>query len=288
MLILAMIAVLQVGCGSSVPGTPEGTVEAVAKGISEKQPDIVWEAMPASYQEDVNGLIHQFAEAMDESVHEKLFEVTSKLENVLSSKKEFIVNSKMLSQGPIDKAEFEKNYDSLVDLIAAVNNSDVADLGALKNADAGDMLASTGRDVMEALAALSAASKDDPMGDMLDELKGIKVEVLSSDENAAKVKTTVGDKVEEIDLVKVDERWVPKEMAEGWDDGIAMAKKNLEEMAKAMKENKMQQIGMLGGIEATLDELLKVESQEEFDQFLEGMGGNLPMGRLPFGSGLPF
>lgn len=288
MLVLVVISLMLVGCGSSVPDTPDGTAKAVMNGIGEKNPYIIWEAMPESYRKDVNDLIHKFAEEMDPDVHKKFFSVTGKMEKLLKDKKDFVINSEMVKLSKVNTEDFKKNYNSVVELIAVINDSDLSNLDRLKSADGGDILKGSGRDLMEAVAAISSAMKEDEFGKNMEELKKATVEVISSDEKTAKIKTKVGDDEDEIELVKVDDRWVPKELADDWDKNIVNMKKQIEAMCKGMKEDKMGTITTLGGIETGLDLLMDIDSQEEFDKQIGALMGKMPMGIPGMGRGLPF
>ncbi len=271
MLVLVVIALMQVGCGSSVPDTPDGTAKAVMNGIAENKPDIIWEAMPESYRKDVNDLIHKFAEEMDPDVYKKFFSVTEKMEKLLKDKKEFVINSEMVKLSKVKTDDLKKNYDSVVDLIAVINDSDLSNLDQLKSADGGDFLKSSGRDLMDAIATISSTMEEDQFSKEMEKLKNAKVEVISSDEKTAKIKTKVGDDEEEVELVKVDDRWVPKFIADDWDEGVVMLKKQIEEMCDFIDDNKMQAIAYLASVEGVLDAMLAIDNQEEFDASLEGV-----------------
>ncbi len=289
---LMVLAAMQFGCGSSVPDTPDGTVDAVAKGIANKQPDIVWEAMPESYKKDVNDLIHRFASKMDKEVHAKAFAVMGDLETLLTDKKEFILNSDMVRQSPLEKDKLEANYDQFVAIFSTIANSELADLEDLQSADGGDILEGTGRELMQSLAALSASSEDDEMNKELKKLSEIKIEKVSGDDKTAKLKVTVGDKEEEVELVKVEDRWVPKEMADSWDDQMVKMKEGIDEMAEAMSKNKVKTMQLLGGLQTTIQTLNSAENQDQFNEYLkqaqQEMMGSLPPLLGGGGPGMPF
>jgi hypothetical protein len=108
-------------------------------------------------------------------------------------------------------------------------------------------------------------------------LNSVQVEIVSSEAETAVVKITVPDEdPEEVELVLVEERWVPKEMADSWADDIAKAK---EELAgwdeQKIAESKVQAMMMLGMVESFLDQLAKVESSEEFDQAIGSIMGGM-------------
>jgi hypothetical protein len=43
------------------PDTPDGAIRLVIAGMQEKRPEALWNFLPASYQKDLNDLVHHFA-----------------------------------------------------------------------------------------------------------------------------------------------------------------------------------------------------------------------------------
>ncbi|MCX9080156.1 MAG: hypothetical protein OIN84_19510, partial [Candidatus Methanoperedens sp.] len=190
-----------VGCTAksapSVPATPEGTVETVAKALADKQPGVIWNALPASYQKDVNGLIQLFAQKMDKEVYDKSFEVLNKAIKVLGDKKDFILGHPMLAEGPMKKDELKQNWDSVVGMFRTLTGSEIRTLASLKSLDVGKFLSGTGAKIMAQASQVSKAAKDDEMGKALDKLSKIKVEVVESGADAAKLRVTMPDETPE-------------------------------------------------------------------------------------------
>ncbi len=99
MLCLGLIATAGItGCGSkggsnapaptkvSIPATPDGTVTAVAQAVADGKLEAVWQAMPESYQGDINEQIEHFAEHMDGEVWNKSIGIVGKLAQILETK----------------------------------------------------------------------------------------------------------------------------------------------------------------------------------------------------------
>src|SRR4029077_19503673 len=47
-----------------IPETADAALCTILEGLHESRPGAVWDALPASYQRDVNGLVHLFATRM--------------------------------------------------------------------------------------------------------------------------------------------------------------------------------------------------------------------------------
>ncbi|MBL7222858.1 MAG: hypothetical protein ISS72_03300 [Candidatus Brocadiae bacterium] len=281
------------GCGGgdpTVPDTPDGTVTAVAAALADGKPQVLWTAMPASYQKDVTGLVRDFAGKVDADIYDKGWGLAKKLVKVLSEKRSFILGSPALAQAGIDKAKAEAQYDAIVGALDALASSEVSSIAGLKSVDVGSFLRTTGAKLMAAASKASALTKKDEYNkEFVADMKGMKAEVESVDGDTAKVKITHAgaSKPKTAEFVKVEGRWVPKEMADGWAEAMADAKKGLAKMSgEAMAKQKPQILAMMGAAEPMLDLLLKADSQEKFDQAI-GQTMGMVMGAMMGGMERP-
>ena len=83
-------AVGVVSCSPPDELGPAETVEHVAHGLADGDLSVAWEALPASYQSDLNGLAHDFAKVVDPDLWNRTFAVLSKLTRLLKEKEAFI------------------------------------------------------------------------------------------------------------------------------------------------------------------------------------------------------
>ena len=96
--LLLLPALLLTGCssetettadvGPTAPSedTAQATMEFIRTGIQEGRPQVLWHAMPESYQNDVNGLVQQFAENMDAEVWEQSIGIVKTIHSILVDK----------------------------------------------------------------------------------------------------------------------------------------------------------------------------------------------------------
>lgn len=266
-LILAASLLTLAGCGKPKPAGPDETAKTFAKGISDKKPEVIWELLPASYQTDLNGLVAAAAAKTDPDLHAKTVETLKRLVTVLKTKKEYILGSPMLKEVPnINQAELQKNYDSAVGMIDTLVASDLSNLDKMKKPDLGNFLKETGGKLMAQAAAVSAATPDDEMNKELAKLSQLQAKVLTQTDTTAEMDVTVDGKTEKVKLTKVEDKWVPDDMAKEWAEKMAEARKGVDGMK--MAEGKMQILAMLGAASTVLEQLEKTKSQEEFDQLL--------------------
>lgn len=295
-------AMLAAGCGQgggsavAIPQTPDGTVEAVAQSLAKDQPRAVWDAMPAKWQKDVDALVDEFAGKMDAEVYNKTFAVVGKLAGTLKSKKSLILealDSPQMQGLPVEKEQVAARYDSIVAFLDTIAGSDASTLSGLKSLDIGSFLGSTGARLMAEARKLSELAPPGEANQMLEQtqkLAGLTAEVVSTEGNTATVKITTGQETREEQMVKVDGKWVPKEMADEWDAKIAEARAGLAEMTgEAMQQNKAQVMGVLSSIEAGLDNVAKASDQQQLQAAMQGMMGAVMMQMMggPRGPGGP-
>ncbi|MBN2339919.1 MAG: hypothetical protein JXX29_23495 [Deltaproteobacteria bacterium] len=269
--VLAFVSGCQ-GCGVSIPDSPDGTVAVVATQLEKGNPQIVWQALPKTYQSDINGLVQQFAGKMDPELWDKGFAVAGKLTEVAKEKKEFILASPMVGQLQVKKEDLAKHWDSVVALLEVLVKSELSSLDDLKKFDGGSFLSGTGKDLFEKGKELKTLAPEDAPKSFAD----MKVEKVNEKENSAMLKITFDGKTESLEMAKVEERWIPKDIAGDWKDIIAEAKKGIDEISgEQMTKSKPQILMMIAGIDAGLDQLKNAKTQAEFDAVVQGilMGG---------------
>jgi len=271
------------GCGGSsvtVPATPDGTVNAFFQSMADCKPGVIWAAMPASYQKDVNEIISIFASKMDAEIYDKGTALLSKVLGILKTKRAFLLENPMLGMMIQDKEKVEENWDAAVDLLSTLINSDLKTLDSLKKMDVGRFLNTTGSEMMNQMKDISKMMpKDDFNKEVLATMKQVKVEVLSSTDDTAEVKIILPPETsastpipETVKLVKVEGKWIPDELARDWKQNMAEAKSQLEkETGDEMAKNKPEILGMLAMVDGVLDQLEAAPNAEKFNEILMGL-----------------
>jgi len=271
---------LLTACGDSapsVPDTPDGTVKAVADGLANNNPRVVWAAMPESWQKDVDGVVDSFADAVDTEIYDKSFALISKLGDVLKNKKSLILELAKDEQAgrqlPLDASKIETNYDAVVSMVNTIAKSDLAKKDSLKSMNIGKFLGSTGASIMKDMDKVAKMNKGDENKwlEMKEKLKSMKVEVVKTEGDTATVKISAkGEEPSEEQMVKVDGKWVPKEIADEWDEGIQEAKEGIAEMT-GEGMNKTQVLAQLSAMDSVLDQINKAETKEDLQEALGGI-----------------
>jgi hypothetical protein len=266
----------------ALPATPDGTIKAIGTALGDGKFEVVWQAMPASYQSDVKKLLVEFSKKMDADLWDQGNKVGGKVAKILTDKAEFIVATpaiaKQLEAKAVKPADAKTYLTSMGGVISDVQ-SNVASLPQLEKLEPEKLLANLGPKVKELNEVSSRMGIQAPGQSMADWYK-VEAKLVSSTDSSAKVELTKADgKTETVELVKVEGKWVPKDMADSWSKNMEQAMKGLEAMQITAEQK--QQVNMITGIASgVLDTFLNAKTQADFDAAVNGamamMGGGLP------------
>lgn len=278
MCLAVVVTVLACGVPSNagVPSTPDGTVMYVSQQLGNGHPEILWEALPAGYQNDVSSLTHDFATKMDAEVWNRSFAVMAKAVNLLKDKKELFFQTRFFDMAGDKKDKIAENWDTGTTFLDTVLKSDVSKLERLQTIDWEQFLSTTGAQLMQVMKSASAATEEDSYkNEFLAKLQGLKVEVKNSGADMATVVLTAPDEEpEEIVLTRIEGRWVPKDLSEDWKKKMTEARAKVDALTpETMAQQKMQFMMFLGMAEGMIDQLAQAQSPEQLEQMLGGIFG---------------
>lgn len=285
-LVIAVVAVA--GCGRRAvveeAETPRDTVEIVVEELASNRPQVLWEALPPSYQQDIRGLIGAFCDGVDSEAYDRAFRIMDKGVRVLEQKKEFIFNSPMTLNNPLIDSSIGMNWELSVGMLRAFVESDLSSVESLRLMDPGAFLSTTGGRIMgdvEELARLSPrADGTNPWLKAREAMAGAQIEFVPGEDGQGYLTfARAGEEGgREVKMVQVEGRWVPSEMAETWQSRVEEARGRLAKLGgeEAEKMRPMMQV-VLNTLDGTMDALLAAKSQQEFDGVL---GAIQSMGQL--------
>ncbi|WP_417394396.1 hypothetical protein [Gimesia chilikensis] len=262
------------GCGSSAQqaGPPEGPAESMQylmQGVADQKMEVVWEFLPASYQSDVNGLAHQFADKMDPEIYNEMFAIAQRVAKLLQDKKEYILKNKMLESPKTSPEEVAKYYDPSVDILASLANSDLSTIEKLKTFDGGKFLSTSGSQIAKDFATISGLmpQKEGDPG-FTEKLKQAKVTLVSAEGDQATIKIEVpGEQTKEEVMVKVEDKWIPQTLAKNWKSKIESAQQSLDKLKpEDITSKKDQAMAGFKQLNATLAQLENAKTEKEFNE----------------------
>jgi hypothetical protein len=279
--IVAVLAFSLSATGRLVAQTTGGADQAVkdvVTGLADGKPVVLWQALPSSYQKDVKSLIGDLANKLDVEVYNKAFAVSRKGVKLLKDKKDFILASDATADIPqtVNKKQLTEVYDALVGILDTFVTSDLGKLDELKKADVEKFLAVTapklGGQFSTIVNFAETVNPKDPnfkkFHDGVANMKNIKVTVVKAAATETTLKIDLPGETEkkEVVFVKVEGKWVPKELADTWADDMKKAKAALEQIPPIKEEIKKEVLGFLDMADKKIDELANTKTQKDFNE----------------------
>ena len=268
------------GCGrppADNQNSPPKPIQTILDGVSDNRPQVLWEALPASYQADLEDLRSIFCTNMDTELYDRTFRILGKITQVLEKKEDYIFNSPMALNTPIIESNIGNHWDEVVGLMDLVVTSEVSSIERLRKIDPNKFLASTGHQFMEDLQYLvqeaQRPGRQDPWEFLNEAIEEARIEFITSTNGQAFLKFKgPNNSTEEVDLTEVEGRWIPSEMAASWDEAVIRGKEGLEQLRGPEFQRIKPILSMaLGTVENAVDSLLRAGSQKEFDQTLQNL-----------------
>ncbi len=277
--LITVVIALQSAHAGDLPDSPDGTVKAVLESLADRHPEVLWQALPASYQRDITDLTYAFADKMDPEIWHTAFRLGNRAVGILRDKKQYILESSLMSASGDRRAGVESHWDTAVAALDSLFSSEISDLDSLKRIDWERYLRTSGAEIMNRAHDISAATQGEEADeDVIAKLRQTTVELVSRDGDSATVRVSAPDEdPENVALTLVEGRWVPSDMAKDWDKSIAEAKQNIDDLSEEeMAENKMQVMMFFGMADAVLDQLAAANSTEEFEQAIRSISSSVP------------
>jgi hypothetical protein len=254
-----------------IPDTPDGTIEVVARHLAEHDPGIVWEALPASYRADIDDLTAQFAAKMDAELYNRSFALLRSAVEVLQDKQALILGSETVTGTGIDVEQLERGTTSGLAAMHVLLTSRIVTLEGLAGIDWKVFLDTTGAQLLQ--VADNAAGDENLEEDPFAALRELSVETVNVTDDRAVVRVTSGERPpEEIELTRVEGRWMPSELVEKWPEHVAEARAGLDELTpEQIAEIKPQAMMGLAMAEGIVQQVAAVETSEDFDAMMGPM-----------------
>jgi hypothetical protein len=266
-----------------IPDSPDGTVRVVVGGLADHRPEVVWRALPPTYRQDVDDLAMRFADSVDPALFNRTVSVARKATFVLQRKKTLIFATDAVQGSGIDPETLDAAWESSIHIVDAVLASDLARLEAYRDLDVEAVLATTGSEIMGHLTGISCPGiPGEALADRIDDLERTRAELVSRDGDVAVVRMTPpdGDPVD-LEMIRVEDRWLPADVVKRWPDAMAEARARLDHLdGDEGQRTKMQLHVALGVAERFIDQVDKMDSPEDFDALLGGfLGSFIPIPR---------
>ena len=270
--VASLILVAAFGCARNadstgkefaIPDSPEGTVLAVAEALQNNHAEILWTALPESYRRDITEITKTFAEKMDPAVYDRAFATVMRAVDVLDDRKDIILASETFKSTAANADEIRQGLSNTQVFTDTLKGSEIATLAGLGSVDWEQFLATTVNTMITNAAAIKAEGGEN----IFNELASLKVETVDlADDRATLRISSDNQEPEDVEMAKVEGRWVPAEMADEWAQGIEDARQGLAEMTpEKMAAQKTQIMMFFGMADALIDQIASLQTPEEFD-----------------------
>ncbi len=266
--------------------TPEAVAQTLLKAIETGNLAVMWSQLPPTYQTDVSEVIHTFGQNMDPEVWKLGIGIAQKAVKILQTQPNFIAQSPALSALPMDAKTITDNLDVPLKTLTLLLNSDLADLQKLQTLDLATFARGQGSEIAQHLSKLPTSMPDNlnplTLGvdaeTILKSAVGAKVKNIGQTANTATLQMTpkTGD-VATLEMVLIEGKWIPTDLADAWDAQMAAAKTALLAMKPQLEANKMMIMLPLRMADGAANQILAVKSQEEFDRVVAEITKNAGM-----------
>jgi hypothetical protein len=282
LLIASMLA--SAGCAGgindplAIPDTPDGTVQVVMDGLVQHHPEIIWRALPPSYRADVNELAASFADNMDPVLFDRTVAVARKASAVLQSKKDLVLATETVKSSGLDIETLDAAWEGGMFFLDALLASDLARLEVYPTLDVEAFLSSSGRQMMDHLTDFAAAEGgDENLAAKLTAFDSTRVELVRRDGDRATIRVTAPDEEPvDVEMIRVEERWLPVELASQWQAMIDKARERIEYLGSdESAQIRVQMLFAIGIAEGFVDQIDRMEVPEDLDKLIGGILGNV-------------
>lgn len=278
----------------NIPESPDRAIQFIAQELAKANGAVLWQAMPATYQGDVNRIAQLAGTKIDAEIYDRIFATLDRASKVLDQQKDFVFGSSMLPDQSDDAAaaQMREAWPSIISVIETLTTSALASAEGLQSFDGASFFEGT---VSKLLADIDVLAQLDPEREksLLASLSEIQVKLVEGSDAQARLEMSVpGEEVQTETFVKFEDRWVPQEMATGWTEQIAGARTQLEAIDPAeFAKQKPQILGVFAMFDGVLAQLEAAKTQEQFDQAVQGammpIMGLMMMGQGMGGGGAP-
>lgn len=273
---------------AKIPESADGSIQFVARELAQGNGAVLWQAMPASYQNDVNSIAQLAGTKLDAEIYDKVFATLNRVVAVLDKQQTFVFESSLAGGGAdeANAAKMRAAWPSVKSMVETLTTSPLASATGLQSFDGAAFFKGT---VSDLLADIDGLAQLDPEREesLLKSLSKVVVRYVEGTENEAILELAVpGEEVEAETFVKVEGRWVPQDMADEWTIQMAETRSKLEAIDPAqLAQQKPQILSVFAMIDGVLTQIEAAETQAQFDQALQGAMMPL-MGLMMMGQGM--
>lgn len=276
--------------------SPVAAFDSFKTSVANGQAGDLWNHLPKSWQANLNEMTQMVGQKMPAATWDKGFSILNRLGKLLEGKSDMFAGMLAAQLGPDQNVEdINSSLKVVGKLFAVVGSSDFATVEKLKSIDLGSTANTTGSELLNMVLNIKALNNqiakdtDNKAKSLKEAMLSMKAEVVSQEGDSAKIKIISPDGKEDTqDVVKVEGKWMFKEMVDGYNKDMANSKAQLSAALDTMPQNQMQVMMVMGMVETMLTSFETANTPEEMQQAIQSvapMFGGLMMGAA-MGGGL--
>ncbi len=243
-----------------IPDTPDGTVRAVFQGLRDGHPEVVWDALPASYQRDLNELVHLAASRLNPEAWRWAQKIAGKSAQLAKA-------SLHAAPSRYDFADADgsielnmRTLETLAPLLDGISKCGLEPLERSKTVDLGDVLRTDGRTLVPAIFNIVGLLD----GDFPEALKrwlqqdSVSIQEIAGDSAFIEIESPQTNRTM-TEFVRVEGKWIPRWLADEWESAMEAARKAIREAlpSEIANDNFGSPFQALASIDMQVDELLR-------------------------------
>lgn len=287
---------------------PEGadlqqTVEHVNAQLQNGHVRVLWDALPAKYQGDLESLVVQFAGKMDPQLWQTQMASVRRVLDLLASRQNWILSHPFVAvvAAQSDDAP-QKIYAPLLGIAQELADPQTVSLQRLQKGDLAQLIAERDEAMAGHFYQLQKISESLGMPQpqfevkMIDKTRGTVTQHLPAAAAAASApgQPQPGQQPSRFPAlpppqpepyVLVDGRWVPEAIAKDWDARIAAAKDRIDALPESMESYRSAIASLVRAIDQYLAPLENAETREQFHAEMNELASNLSAAILPMFAG---
>lgn len=260
--------------------TPEEVSRLAVQSLIDAQPEKFWGLLPPSYQGRINKVLQKGAMRFaDQELLNAYQGVLREMVELMKDKQEFFIATPVL---PFH-ADPEKARAKWGDLVARMNrvaDSELFDALPLKKFDGQRFAAGPAADLMAIYNELLGLAPENPVAEMQERLNKAKFEVVESSGTTTTLSLASDEGVPQTyKFQKVEGYWLPEPFINAFATMMNNAETSIDSYsAEDFEKQKAILVGQATGVQEYLKGLRAIDTQEKFDEELNGLAMTL----LPF------
>ncbi|VAW81668.1 hypothetical protein MNBD_GAMMA12-726 [hydrothermal vent metagenome] len=235
---VSFFAVSNIQADTLDSSSPITTVNSVIKSLLNYQPAVLWEALPKSYQSDINKMFISFSKMSDKDVFVKYSNLNRRLIAAIIQKKAMVVNTIKKMVPPAKHGQIVPALDAVLLFADVFYKSSFTYYDKIDQADLGAILIKDGTRMMKAFLAIDKKYETNlkKLGTFTPTVVASKNKAPAADTNKVIAVAMIDKDKKQVSpnlgFVQIEGRWIPLKLAKSWK--VYMAKLNTT--AKLPKE----------------------------------------------------